>query len=94
VVLRPASRDGQAILEVADGGPGLTEADLGRVFQKHARLSAKPTGGEKSTGLGLAQCRQLMQAMGGELAVKNGPERGAIFWLALPVAVPATPPTT
>lgn len=86
VVLRTLRRDGWAILEVADGGPGLTEDDLARVFQKYARLSNRPTGGETSTGIGLAQCERLMRAMAGRLAVRNGAEGGAVFWLELPAA--------
>ena len=86
VTLRALRREGLAVLEVADTGPGLTEADMGQVFQKYARLSNRPTGGEKSTGLGLAQCQQLMRAMGGRLAVRNASEGGAVFWLELPLA--------
>ncbi|MFN3428406.1 MAG: response regulator [Candidatus Sericytochromatia bacterium] len=88
VTLRTALRDGRVVLEVADTGPGLTEADLAQVFQKYARLSNRPTGNESSTGLGLAQCRQLMRAMNGELAVRTAPQGGAVFWLTLPEAEP------
>ena len=74
------------LLEVTDRGPGLTKDDLAKTFVKYARLSNKPTGGEKSSGLGLAICKQLVEAHGGEIGVHSTPGQGATFWFRLPVA--------
>ncbi len=74
-----------ALLEVSDSGPGLTDADLEQVFAKYARLSNKPTGGEKSSGLGLAICQQIIELHGGAVGVRNNPGRGATFWFTLPL---------
>lgn len=72
-------------VSVRDHGPGLTEADFGKAFRKYASLSSKPTAGEKSTGLGLAICKQLVERhVGGRLGVENHPGGGAVFWIALP----------
>jgi signal transduction histidine kinase len=77
--------DGEGVLlEVKDSGPGLTEDDLKRVFRKYARLSNKPTGGEKSSGLGLAICKQLVELHGGQIGVQNNANSGATFWFRLP----------
>ncbi len=73
------------LLEVCDSGPGLTEADLKQVFAKYARLSNKPTGGEKSSGLGLAICKQIIELHGGTVGVRNNTVRGATFWFSLPL---------
>lgn len=73
---------------VCDDGPGLTDQDLVRVFGRFARLSAKPTAGEKSTGLGLAICRALAEGMDGRVWCGNNPEGGAFFAFSLPL-VPA-----
>lgn len=72
------------LLEVCDSGPGLTEADFAKVFVKYARLSNKPTGGEKSSGLGLAISKQMIELQGGAIGVRNNPDRGATFWFSMP----------
>jgi signal transduction histidine kinase len=71
-------------VEVTDQGPGLTEEDRQRLFQDFARLSAKPTGGEKSTGLGLAITRRMVEAHGGKIGVDSRPGAGATFFFTLP----------
>ena len=80
-------REGEAaVLEVQDSGPGLTPEDHAKAFKKYAQLSNKPTGGEKSTGLGLAICKQLVERHeGGRIGVRNADEGGAVFWLSLPL---------
>lgn len=72
-------------VSVQDQGPGVTEADRTRLFQDFARLTARPTGGEKSTGLGLSIVRRIIEAHKGTVGVDNGPEGGAIFWFQLPL---------
>lgn len=76
---------GAGIVEVEDEGPGVDEADRSRLFAKFARLSAKPTGGESSTGLGLSIVKMLTEAMGGEVTLESPPGRGARFRVRLPV---------
>ncbi|WP_455206146.1 hybrid sensor histidine kinase/response regulator [Kaarinaea lacus] len=71
--------------EVCDGGPGLTDDDLGKLFQRHARLSNRPTGDESSTGIGLALSKQLVEQHQGLIGARNNPNHGATFWIALPV---------
>lgn len=71
-------------LGVRDHGPGLSEADLGKAFQKYSKLSAVPTAGEKSSGLGLAICKQMVEGMGGRIGATNEAEGGAVFWFTLP----------
>ena len=68
---------------VQDEGPGLTEEDQQRLFKDFARLSAKPTGGEKSTGLGLAITKRVIQAHGGQIGVESTAGKGATFWFTL-----------
>jgi len=69
---------------VKDQGPGLTVADRQRLFQDFARLSARPTGGEKSTGLGLAIVRRIVEAHGGQVGADSELGQGATFWFTLP----------
>jgi two-component system, sensor histidine kinase and response regulator len=85
VTVKTSVQDNAAVVEVCDTGPGLTDADLAIVFSKYSRLSNKPTGGEKSSGLGLAICKQMIEMQGGTIGVRNNPDRGATFWFSIPV---------
>lgn len=71
---------------IRDEGPGFTEEDKTRMFRRYGRLSARPTAGETSTGLGLSIVRKLVLAMNGELACESNPGQGAAFTFRLPKA--------
>jgi signal transduction histidine kinase len=71
---------------VRDNGPGIPAPDLARLFERHARLSNRPTGGESSTGLGLALCKQIVELHGGRIGASNREGCGALFWFELPLA--------
>ena len=75
-------------INVQDEGPGVTPSDRERLFQDFARLSARPTGGEKSTGLGLAITRRVVEAHNGQIGVDSEPGHGANFWFTLPDQAP------
>ena len=75
-------------IAVRDEGPGLTEEDKQKVFGKMQRLSAKPTGGEHSTGLGLFIVKKLVEAHGGAVGVDSIHGEGATFWFTLPISDP------
>lgn len=77
---------GTVRLEVRDEGPGLTPDDRAGLFQRFRRLSAAPTGGEPSSGLGLALARDLVAAHGGRLDVESEPGQGATFYAEFPAA--------
>lgn len=72
--------------KVRDEGPGITESDHKRLFHKGVRLSAVPTGGEPSTGFGLAVAWDLVRKIGGDLRCESKPGSGACFIISLPVA--------
>lgn len=71
-------------INVVDQGPGILPADRKKLFQEFAKLSARPTAGEDSTGLGLAITRRIVEAHGGEIGVDSEPGHGANFWFVLP----------
>lgn len=77
----------QVVLEVSDTGPGIPADEFHRLFKKYSRLSTTPTGGEKSSGVGLAICKRLVDLHGGCITAGNNPAGpGALFRVALPVA--------
>jgi len=71
---------------IQDEGPGFTDNDKTRMFRRYGRLSARPTAGEPSTGLGLSIVKKLVLAMQGELACESSPGNGATFAFRLPRA--------
>jgi signal transduction histidine kinase len=72
-------------LVVRDEGPGFAPEDRDRLFAKYQRGSARPTGGETSTGLGLSIVRQLVALHHGHVwAESPGPGRGASFTVVVP----------
>ena len=70
--------------EVQDEGPGLSAEDQKKLFGKFARLSAKPTGGEHATGLGLSIVKKMVEAMNGRVWCESEPGHGAMFVVELP----------
>lgn len=78
------------LLVVEDQGPGLTDDDRERLFGRFQRLSARPTGGESSTGLGLWIVGQLVDLHGGSVRVESEPGHGSRFIVEFPVASSAS----
>jgi signal transduction histidine kinase len=74
------------VWEVQDQGAGLTEADQKKLFQKFTKLSARPTAGESSTGLGLSIVKMLAEQMNGTVECQSTAGQGATFALRLPAA--------
>lgn len=70
---------------VRDEGPGLQPEDYARTFQPFQTLSARPTGGETSSGLGLYIAREIVGLHGGQLFVESVPGAGATFTIELPL---------
>jgi signal transduction histidine kinase len=75
----------RALVTVRDEGPGISESDQKKLFQKFTRLGPRPTGGESSTGLGLAIVKQLTEAMSGTIQCHSSPGAGSTFTLRLPI---------
>ncbi|MEZ5326219.1 MAG: hybrid sensor histidine kinase/response regulator [Verrucomicrobiales bacterium] len=71
-----------AVVQVKDEGPGFTDEDKSKVFQRFVRLSARPTGGETSAGLGLSIAKRFVELMGGKIDVESTAGSGATFVVA------------
>ncbi len=71
-------------LHVLDDGPGIPEAEMGRVFEPFVRLEASRSRATGGTGLGLGIARNVARAHGGELVLRNRPEGGLDAVMTLP----------
>ncbi|MBK9249946.1 MAG: sensor histidine kinase [Ignavibacteria bacterium] len=74
-------------IEVRDEGPGMSADDMKKLFGRYVRLSAKPTGGEHSSGLGLSIVKKLVEVMNGQVWCESEIGKGAVFIVELPAAV-------
>lgn len=77
-------------VHVVDQGPGMTAEDEQSLFQKFKKLSARPTAGESSTGLGLSIVKLLVDRIGAHIFVETELGKGSTFSLALPRKASAT----
>jgi two-component system sensor histidine kinase/response regulator len=84
IFVRLKAETGVVRFEVEDQGPGLSKEDQKKLFGKFARLSAKPTGGEHSTGLGLSIVKRLVEAMNGKVWCESELGMGAKFIVTIP----------
>jgi signal transduction histidine kinase/tetratricopeptide (TPR) repeat protein len=71
-------------ITVTDEGPGFSNEDLQKIYGKFQKLSARPTAGESSNGLGLATVRLLVKRLRGTIELHTLPEHGATFTITLP----------
>jgi len=86
ITVRLTHRGSMARVEVQDQGQGLTEEDMSKLFGQFQRLSAQPTGGESSTGLGLSIVKQIVELHGGRIwAESAGKNLGATFIVEFPL---------
>ncbi|QLI80421.1 sensor histidine kinase [Chitinibacter fontanus] len=73
-------------ITVIDHGPGIAPHEIGMLFKKFSRLSARPTGGEHTTGLGLSIVKKLVEAVYGQIRCESQFGQGAKFIVTLPSA--------
>ena len=77
--------DNNAVCTVQDKGPGISPFDQHKLFQSGVRLSAQPTGGEPSSGHGLAVAKDLVEQLGGAIWCESGLGKGSKFSFRLPL---------
>ncbi|MCW1923634.1 hybrid sensor histidine kinase/response regulator [Luteolibacter arcticus] len=86
VCVRLTSEGSDGVFRIEDQGPGVREDERSKLFRKFTRLSARPTGNELSTGLGLHIVHELVKAMGGDVYYEDAANGGACFVVSLPLA--------
>jgi len=89
ITVRMLETDFNVCIEIEDQGLGLSDDDKTKLFGKFMRLSAKPTGGENSVGLGLYIVKKLVDGMDGKVWAKSeGKDKGSTFILEFPKISP------
>lgn len=80
------NQDNNILVRIIDNGPGINQEEQDRLFQKFSKLSNRPTGGETSTGLGLALVKRYVELINGKVWYENNENAGAVFVVELPLA--------
>jgi signal transduction histidine kinase len=86
VFVKLVSQDGTVTFSVKDEGPGISPDEQGQLFQHFRKLSARPTGGESSSGLGLAIAQRIVEEHQGSIGVDSQFGHGATFYFSIPVS--------
>ncbi len=84
VILESFFTDTKLTIELSDTGVGMSDEDLEKVFTKGGKLSAKPTGDESSSGLGLWIVKKIVDAHNGKVWVKSKLGKGSTFVIEIP----------
>jgi heavy metal sensor kinase len=85
VTLSLQHRGAWVLLQVSDTGPGLSEAEHERIFQRFYRTDAARTQGQRGAGLGLCIAQSIAEAHGGYIDIDSTPGRGSTFTVRLPL---------
>jgi CheY-like chemotaxis protein/two-component sensor histidine kinase len=96
VSLRACLDEGQRhlIVECEDTGIGIPASMMTKLFSRYSKVSRQGTQGEPGTGLGLIITRELIEAHGGQLAVRSREGHGTVLTITLPLAATAATPAT
>lgn len=73
------------VVEIADNGNGISEKDKPRIFEMFYTAETKIADSRRSLGLGLAVCKSIINAHGGEITVRDNKPKGTVFSFTLPV---------
>lgn len=86
IFIEVSEKESRVLISVSDQGLGLTDEDKSMLYQRFTRLSAQPTAGENSTGLGLSIVKLLVEAHEGSISAESeGRGKGARFTVSLPI---------
>jgi signal transduction histidine kinase len=87
ITIKMTRQGKELICAVNDNGPGLSEDERSRCFERGAQLTPRPTGGESSSGHGLAVARDVVERLGGRIWCESVEGEGASFMFSLPAVV-------
>ena len=86
ITLRAVCLKEAVAISVSDQGAGIPRSEIPKMFQYFGKTTVLPSAGEKSTGLGLAIAKRMVEAHGGKIGVESEPGKGSTFTFTLPLA--------
>lgn len=89
VMVRVETDESMVKVSVSDQGMGIPPERQAELFKPFSRVGSMPTGGEKSTGLGLAICRRIVEGHGGRIWMEGNPAAGSTFCFTVPFEPPS-----
>ncbi|MDD5240228.1 MAG: cache domain-containing protein [Sulfuricella sp.] len=87
IILSAARQDQFIVFSIQDGGIGIAEENLDKVFDKFRQIGDTLTDKPHGTGLGLSICRQIVKHHGGRIWVESGLGKGSVFRFTIPLAL-------
>ena len=72
-------------VEVDDNGPGISDQEKRRIFETFSRGRSAVGSDATGFGLGLAICKSIVEAHGGQIGIENGERGGSCFWFTIPL---------
>jgi signal transduction histidine kinase len=87
VVIKASATNGSFTVAVRDTGPGISQADQGKIFEEFQQADNSATKKKGGTGLGLSISRRIVEMHGGKLWVESELGKGSVFAFSLPVNV-------
>jgi signal transduction histidine kinase len=88
VTVRLFRRNGQAVLQVADKGVGISPQDRSRIFKRFYRAKNDVVSETRGSGLGLTLVKHITEAHSGTIEVESEPGKGSVFSIILPISGP------
>jgi len=86
ITLKVEKESNTMITKIIDEGPGIPDYEIPKLFKEFQKLSVKPTDGEKSTGLGLAIAKKIVEKHNGHIGVESEVGKGSTFYFSLPLS--------
>jgi len=83
ICVRLQKKENTIQIEVADKGMGISEDQIGQIFDKFYRVNDSLVKGIAGTGLGLTVVKEIVEAHAGEVRVKSDPGKGSVFTIIL-----------
>ena len=79
------NRKKEFVFEIRDKGDGISKKDITKIFNFFTQVNRSELKRQQGSGVGLALCRKILQAHGGEIFVKSKLHQGSTFWFTLPL---------
>lgn len=86
VTINSENKEGKLVVSIEDQGPGILSSEVNLLFKKFSKLSARPTSGESSSGLGLSLVKKYVEDINGSVRYEPNQPTGSKFIIELPTA--------